>query len=94
MSDALAVDLRVRVISAWERGWGTQKEVARRFGVGVASVVRWVALKRETGSLQPRPKPGRPPKLTAEDRRMSLERLDERGDGPWRAIPDHRIPFA
>jgi len=53
------------VIGAWERREGTQKEVADRFGVGVASVVRWAALKRKTGTLKPRQKPGRPPTLSA-----------------------------
>ena len=80
MSAALGVDLRERVIAAWERGEGTQKQVAQRFGVGVASVVRWAALKRETGSLQPRPKPGRPPTLTSDDRVMLRQFVDEQGD--------------
>ena len=33
MSGPLSVDLRERVVSAWERGEGTQTEIAARFGV-------------------------------------------------------------
>ena len=80
MSGPLSVDLRERVVSAWERGEGTQAEVAKRFGVGVASVVRWVALKRQTESLEPRPKPGRPRKLDIEHRAKLLELVKRRPD--------------
>lgn len=80
MSGPLSQDLRERVVAAWERGEGTQDEVAARFGVGVASVVRWVALKRTTGSLKPRPKSGRPPTLTAEQRELFAELCKQQVD--------------
>ena len=80
MSGPLSVDLRERVVGAWERGEGTQDEVAERFGVGVASVVRWVALKRATGALAPRPKPGRPPTLTAAERALFAQICEEQVD--------------
>ena len=54
MGKALSTDLRQRVVDAYERGEGTQAEIAARFGVGEASVRRWLALKRETGRLAPR----------------------------------------
>ena len=33
-------------------------DVAEFFGIGVASLNRWLRLERETGDLQPRPKAG------------------------------------
>ena len=91
VSDALSVDLRERVVGAWERGEGTQEEVAARFGVGVASVVRWVALKRETGSLKPRPKPGRQRTLTEEHRALLLQLAKAQGDRTREDLADELV---
>ena len=60
MAGPISVDLRERVIAAYERGEETQEEIAERFGIGVASVVRWVALKRNKGTLEPGRATGRP----------------------------------
>lgn len=54
MGKSLSNDLRQRVVEAYERGEGTQPQIAERFGVGEASVRRWVALKRKTGGLEPK----------------------------------------
>ncbi len=88
MSGPLSVDLRERVIAAWERGEGTQEAIAERFGVGVASVVRWAALKRQTGSLAPRPKSGRPPTLTPEDREVFARICEEQVDATQQELAD------
>ena len=88
MSGALSVDLRERAVAAWEAGEGTQEEVAKRFGVGVASVVRWVRLKRDTGSLAPRPRPGRAPTLTAADRELYARLCAERVDATQQELAD------
>lgn len=47
-------ELRERVVTAYENGEGTYAELAERFGVGEASVDRWIALKRRTGGVAPR----------------------------------------
>ena len=49
----MAMDLRERVVEAYEAGEHTQAEIAELFGVGEASVRRWVRLKRERGSIAP-----------------------------------------
>ena len=49
----MAMDLRQRVVEAYEAGEHTQAEIAELFGVGEASVRRWVRLKRERGSIAP-----------------------------------------
>lgn len=46
----------------------SQKEAAKLFSVGVATVYRWRRLVRETNSLEPRPHGGgQKPALSAED---------------------------
>ena len=54
----LSLDLRKRVLAALEQEGLTYGEAARRFGIGRATVSRWKRLKRETGSLEPRPHGG------------------------------------
>jgi transposase len=53
------MDLRERVVRAVAAG-RPLVEVARTFGVGRATVRRYVQLERATGSLAPRKSPGRP----------------------------------
>ncbi|WP_420836589.1 helix-turn-helix domain-containing protein [Bradymonas sediminis] len=52
------MDLRTRVVDTWEANEGSQAAIAKRFYVSPSSVERWIKLKRETGSLQPRPRLG------------------------------------
>jgi len=54
-------------------------EVARRIGCGASSVMRWRDARREGGEagLEPKPVPGRPPKLTKEQKRRLIEYLLE-----------------
>ena len=57
MAKALSVDLRERVVAAIERGM-SRRQAAARFGVSVASAVRWAALARDGGDIRPRPQGG------------------------------------
>ena len=62
-----SVDLRRRVVSAYENGEGTYVEIAERFGIGEATVDRWVSRDRRTGSVEPSAMGGdRHSKFTAE----------------------------
>jgi transposase len=45
------LDLRRRIVEAYERKEGTYFELARRFGVGEATVYRLLRLKRERGNV-------------------------------------------
>lgn len=47
------VELRERVVAAYEDGEGSYEEVATIYRVGRASVDRWMAQRRRTGSLIP-----------------------------------------
>jgi transposase len=58
---AYSLDLRERIVRAVEAGT-PRPEVARTFGVGVATVGRYVRLGR-AGALAPRSSPGRPARI-------------------------------
>ncbi len=80
MAQYLSEDLRVRVIDAVEAG-STRRQAAARFGVSVASAVRWVQEWRETGRTAPKPRGG--------DRKSS--RIEAHGDfllGRIKDVPD------
>src|SRR5215210_8241345 len=51
--------LRLRVLAAVDRGM-PRKEVSRTFGVSEPSIRRYLRLRRETGSVDPRPPSGPP----------------------------------
>jgi transposase len=81
MPNYLPVETREKVIAAYERGEGTIRELARKFSVGSASLTRWLALKKEKGSLEPKPHGGgRQPTLDEEDRQWLRHLLAENPD--------------
>jgi transposase len=63
----LSLDLRTRIIQAWQAEKLRVPELAARFVVGTATVKRLIARFRETGSVEPRPHGGgQLPKIAAE----------------------------
>jgi transposase len=57
MAKYLSEDLRLRVIRAVDGGM-SRNAAARRFGVSVASAVRWMAAYLKTGQTAPKPRGG------------------------------------
>jgi transposase len=57
--NAYSKDLRVKVLSAIDRGI-PRKEVAELFGVSLSTVKRWLKRRRLTGSVETMKIPGRP----------------------------------
>jgi transposase len=57
-----SVDLRERLLGAIDAGL-SQAEAARLFGVGTSTITRWRQQRRDTGSLAPKRRPGRPPAI-------------------------------
>lgn len=57
MAKYLSEDLRIRVIRAVEGGM-SRNAAARRFGVSIASAVRWMAAYLQTGQTAPKPRGG------------------------------------
>ena len=70
--NAYSLDLRERVVRAVDRGEETQQQIAERFGVGTTFIKDLLKLRRETGTLLPKPHGGgMPAKYTG----AALERL-------------------
>lgn len=57
MGNTLSEDLRVRVIASVEGGLSC-RAAAARFGIGVATAIRWVRVWRDTGCMRAMPKGG------------------------------------
>jgi transposase len=69
-----SMDLRERVIAAVDRHEGSQRQIARRFGISLSALSRWLRGRRQTGSIAPKPHGGgHPPAL---DRRHQEQLRD------------------
>jgi transposase len=55
---AISEDLRERVVRVVVEGGMSRNAAAKRFGVSIASAVRWVARFRATGKIAPAPTGG------------------------------------
>jgi transposase len=55
---AYSLDLRTRVLDAIDLGMARSK-VVRVFQVSQSSIKRWLLQRQETGSLAPKPRPGK-----------------------------------
>ena len=85
MVRAYSSDLRDRVVSAVMSG-ATVRSVASRFGVSVASVVKWSQRYRTTGSAAAKPYVGSRPHVLVGEREWLLARIAEKPDLTLRAI--------
>jgi len=66
---AYSSDLRTKIMDAVDAGM-SKSEAARTFRVGLATIKRYAALRREQGSLVPKPPPGRPPTIRPEQQEI------------------------
>lgn len=72
--EAYSMDLRERVIEAYDSGRGSSRELARVFGVSSAWIRKLLRLRRETGTVAPKAyRRGPRPRLSV----RQLERLAE-----------------
>lgn len=79
MGKPLSMDLRARALAAVDAGM-SRRAAARRFGVGVSSVIRWDAARRATGCFAPKAQGG--------DTRS--QRIEMRGDEVMAAFDEER----
>ena len=80
MSAPLSKDLRKRILAAKEEG-SSHAKIAREMRVSVSAITRLLALYRETGSLEARPRnAGRKPRLDEEKLQKIRERIKEQPD--------------
>jgi transposase len=67
-------DLRTKIIEAYQRGDGTQRGLAERFGVSGTFVVDLIRRYRQTGSVEPKAHGGgQQPRLDAKGRELVTE---------------------
>jgi transposase len=71
---AYSLDLRQRVVTAYEQGEGSISEIAARFGVCPAFVKKMLRQWRATGDLSPRAHGGGKPKSLTERQHQLLQR--------------------
>ena len=89
MPSPLSMDLRQRIVAAYQAGEGTFDDLAARFHVGRATVNRLLGLKRRTGGLQPAPHGGGvPPKIGEADQERLRALVDERKDATAQELTD------
>lgn len=82
-------DLRERIIAAVERGEHSIRRIARLFGVSLSCIVRLLQHYRRTGSVQPRPHAGVPPrKLDAAAEARLLDLVAEQADATLAELRD------
>ena len=78
MPQPLSKDLRERVIAAWQsRTYSSWNEIADTFGVGRATVNRWIRRFRVTGGVDAAPHGGGIEHLIPEDRLLAVWELVE-----------------
>ncbi len=81
MGWAYSVDLRERVVAAFDRAGMTDQEAAALFKIGEATVRRWKRLKRETGALVRRHGGGgNPPRVAADQYEIVRAIVEEKPD--------------
>jgi transposase len=73
---AYSPDLRAKILAAVDRGMN-KAQAARIFGVDDETIRRYVIQRRETGTLDPRPHPGRSPLIRPEQREVLWAQLVE-----------------
>jgi len=76
---AYSIDLRERIVRVVADGQ-PMREAARRFGVSVSAVKRYVVRQQETGSLARKSIPGRPREISQEQEAILLARLEAEPD--------------
>jgi transposase len=82
-------DLRQRIVDAYQKAEGSVRELAARFKVAPRTVQNYLNLKRETGSVEPRPHGGGPvPKLDDAGVRELRAVVEEKNDRTLDEIAD------
>ena len=77
----ISLDLRQRILNAYDREEGTRADLAKRFSVSLGLVAKLLHQRRKTGDIAPRHRfSGRKPKLLPEHRRHLRALLAKKPD--------------
>jgi transposase len=97
---AYSVDLRQRIVDALQQEGASIESVSERFCVSPSSVKRYKRQFQESGSLAPKPRPGRPLKIKADHENQIEELVASRTDwslqrlcDAWQQQTGVSIPF-
>ena len=88
---AFSLDLRERIVDAYDAKEGTREGIARRFGVSLGLVKKLLRQRRATGSISPRPRPGRPAAFRGENLDALDRFVQEHPDATLEAIRVHFV---
>ena len=85
----LSMDLRQRIIEAYDAGEGTRQEIAQRFRVSLGMVKKLLQQRRATGDIAARHRlAGRKPKITAAHRERLAVLVRQRSDRTLEELRD------
>ena len=77
----ISLDLRERILGAYDAGEGTREDVARRFRVSLGMVKKLLQQRRHTGSIAPRHHlAGRKPRIVQGHQRQMRALLGQKPD--------------
>jgi transposase len=89
---AYSLDLRQRVVAAYEKGKGSLAEVAEQFNVGQTFVKKMLRQHRETGSVAPLEHGGgRQPSLSDKEHRLLRQKVKEQPDVSLSELQEHLL---
>lgn len=77
---AYSLDLRQKIIETYENEPISQRHLAKRFRVAPSFVTKLLKQYRETGKLDPKPRPGRPRTLNAEQEQVVQSLVEAKND--------------
>jgi transposase len=81
MKKPLSMDLRQRILKAYDRGQSTREEVAARYEVSLGMVKKLIQQRRHSGDIAPRyHRCGRKPKILASHERQLRALLKNKPD--------------
>ena len=76
-----SLDLRERILAAYDEGEGTREDIAKRFRVSLGMVKKLIQQRRHTGDIKAQHhRAGRKPMLVAEHQRQFRTLLTEKPD--------------
>jgi len=82
-----SLDLRQRVVEAYENKEGSLRSIARRFKVSLNTVLAWVQHFRQTGSVAPKPHGGGGiPRIDAQGREKVRQLVTEQSDATLKEL--------
>lgn len=84
-----SIDLRQKILSAWENKEGTQRELAERFKVSLSFIRDFLRRYRETGEITAKPQGGdRRSKIQGENQELLKKIVTEQSDIYLREIQE------